>query len=77
MCQDWLVDNVQPPEEVSDPLAIQMNKCALDEKKARKQREAAKEQERREVEAQKLEVQIEADATLQHLAREQKYKFRK
>ena len=80
MCQDWLVNNVKPPEEVPGSLAIQMNKRALDEEKARKQREAeeaAKEQERREREAQELEAQIEADAILQHLARQQQYKTRK
>ncbi|KAJ2913179.1 hypothetical protein MD484_g7237, partial [Candolleomyces efflorescens] len=80
MCQDWLVNNVQPPEEVPGSLAIQMSKRASDEEKARKQREAeeaAKEQERREREAQELEAQIEADAILQHLAREQQYKSRK
>ncbi|KAF5320234.1 hypothetical protein D9611_011377 [Ephemerocybe angulata] len=79
-CQEWLIKHASPAKEVSGSLAIQMNKRALDEEKAKRQREAeeaAREQERREQEAKELEAQIEADAWRQHLAREQQYKSRK
>ena len=80
MCQDWLVDNVSPPNEVIGSLAIQMKKRAKEEEEARKQREAQealREQERREREAKELEAQIEADALRQLLEREQQYTQRK
>ncbi|TFK23737.1 other/PEK/GCN2 protein kinase [Coprinopsis marcescibilis] len=80
-CQDWLVNNVKPPVEVTGSLALQMTQRALDEEKNRKQREAeqeAREEERRRREAQELEAQIEQDALRQLLARqEQQYQSRK
>ncbi|TFK38831.1 hypothetical protein BDQ12DRAFT_605427 [Crucibulum laeve] len=73
----WISNNVIPPVEVVGSLALQMNQRAIDQEKARRQREAeeaAEEAERAERAAQELDEQIQADALRQHIAREQQYK---
>ena len=34
-CQDWIVNNVSPPEEVVGSLAVQMKQRALDQERVR------------------------------------------
>ena len=34
-CQDWIVSNLTPPEEVLGSLAVQMNQCVLDQERVR------------------------------------------
>ncbi|PPQ98103.1 hypothetical protein CVT26_003273 [Gymnopilus dilepis] len=79
-CQDWIEKHVAPPVEVVGSLAVQMSQRAMDEERARKQREleqAEEEEQRATRAAQELNEQIQADAMRQMLAREQQYKNRK
>ncbi|KAF8345771.1 kinase-like domain-containing protein [Amanita rubescens] len=72
--QEWFSENVRPPVEVVGSLAVQMTQRAMDEERARKQREAedlAREQERVAREAEALQAQIKEDAMRQLLAREE------
>ncbi|KAF8626502.1 hypothetical protein AX14_011471 [Amanita brunnescens Koide BX004] len=72
--QEWLSVNVKPPVEVVGSLALQMTQRAMDEEKARKQREAEdpqREKERAAREAEELQAQIKEDAMRQLLAREE------
>ncbi|KIL60768.1 hypothetical protein M378DRAFT_906708 [Amanita muscaria Koide BX008] len=72
--QEWLVSNISPPVEVVGSLALQMNQRAMDEERARRQREAEdlqREQERAAKEAEKIQAQIKEDAMRQLLAREE------
>lgn len=72
--QDWLSNHTKPPVEVVGSLALQMNQRAMDEERARKQREAEdllREQERAEREAEALQAQIKEDAMRHILAREE------
>ncbi|KAF8880897.1 hypothetical protein CPB84DRAFT_1817292 [Gymnopilus junonius] len=79
-CQDWIEKHVAPPVEVVGSLAVQMTQRAMDEERARRQREleqAEEEEARATRAAQELNEQIQADAMRQMLAREQQYKARK
>ncbi|KAJ7760657.1 kinase-like domain-containing protein [Mycena maculata] len=79
-CQDWLTSHVVPPIDTPGSLANQMTQRALEEERARKQREAdAAEQEtvRAAKLAQELEAAVKADAQRQQLAKERQYKARK
>jgi len=79
-CQGWIDSNVILPEEVVGSLAVQMNQRALDQERARQEREmeeAEREAERANRAAQELDEQIQADAMRQLIAKEQQYKARK
>ncbi|KAK2467467.1 hypothetical protein APHAL10511_000322 [Amanita phalloides] len=72
--QEWLSDNVKPRVEVIGSLALQMTQRAMDEERARKQREAEdlqREQQRAAKETEELQAQIKDDAMRQLLAREE------
>ncbi|KAJ7121645.1 hypothetical protein C8R44DRAFT_622641 [Mycena epipterygia] len=79
-CQDWLTSHVVPPIEIPGSLASQMTQRALEEERARKQKEAdamEQETERAAKLAQELEAAIKADAQKQQLVKEQQYMARK
>ncbi|KAI8973080.1 Serine/threonine-protein kinase [Trametes punicea] len=71
--QDWMRDHVKPPEEVSGSLAAQMNRRAIEQERARKQREeeeAALEQQRAAELAEQLNEQIRENVYQQQQERE-------
>ncbi|OSC98901.1 Serine/threonine-protein kinase [Trametes coccinea BRFM310] len=71
--QDWMKDHVKPPTEVSGSLAAQMNRRAIEQERARKQREeeeAALEQQRAAELAEQLNEQIRENAYQQQQERE-------
>ncbi|KAI9060398.1 Serine/threonine-protein kinase [Trametes sanguinea] len=71
--QDWMKDHVRPPTEVSGSLAAQMNRRAIEQERARKQREeeeAALEQQRAAELAAQLNEQIRENAYQQQQERE-------
>ncbi|KAL4251194.1 non-specific serine/threonine protein kinase [Abortiporus biennis] len=78
--QDWILNNIAPPVEVSGSLATQMTQRAIAEEQAKKQREEAEaeeEQERAVQRAEELQEQIRADVERQQLERERFQKARK
>ncbi|TFK47428.1 Serine/threonine-protein kinase [Heliocybe sulcata] len=78
--QDWLSDNIKPPAEVVGSLATLMSQRALEEERARKEREqleAEQELERVQQRAQRLTQEIEADAQRQELEKQKHYKARR
>ncbi|KAI0354133.1 Serine/threonine-protein kinase [Trametes cingulata] len=71
--QDWMKDHVKPPSEVSGSLAAQMNRRAVEQERARRQREeeqAALEQQRAAELAEQLNEQIRENAFQQQQERE-------
>ncbi|KAF9527861.1 other/PEK/GCN2 protein kinase [Crepidotus variabilis] len=78
--QDWISANVTPPVEVVGSLAVQMNQRAIDEERARQQREQEEAERAEEIAnraAQELDEQIQADAMRQLMAKEQQFKARR
>ncbi|RDB27411.1 eIF-2-alpha kinase GCN2 [Hypsizygus marmoreus] len=75
-CQDWMEKNIRPPQEVSGSLAVQMTQRAMDEERARKQREA-EEAERAAKAAQEREEEFKEEAMRELAEREQQYRARK
>ncbi|KAF5376991.1 hypothetical protein D9615_007308 [Tricholomella constricta] len=75
-CEGWVEKNINPPSEAPGSLAVQMTQRAMDEERARKQREA-EEAERAARDAQRREEEFKEEAMRQLAAREQQYKARK
>lgn len=78
--QDWLNDNVKPALEPVGSLAMLMSQRALEEERARKEREqleAEQELERVQQLAQQLTEEIQADAQRQELEKQKNIKARK
>ncbi|THH28609.1 hypothetical protein EUX98_g5583 [Antrodiella citrinella] len=78
--QDWILNNVTPPAEVSGSLATEMKKRAIAEEEARRQREEAEqeeEQERAARRAQELQEELQADAERRQHEQEQFQKARR
>ncbi|KAH9846907.1 Serine/threonine-protein kinase [Lenzites betulinus] len=71
--QEWVVEHIKPPSEVSGSLATQMNRRAIEQEKAKKQREeeeAALQQQRAAELAEQLNEQIRENAYQQQQERE-------
>ncbi|KDQ55382.1 hypothetical protein JAAARDRAFT_37399 [Jaapia argillacea MUCL 33604] len=78
--QDWLNTNIHPALETPDSLAIQMNKRASDEERARREREqelADLERQKASQLAQRLNEEIQADAQRQQAEKEKFVRARK